>query len=57
MVFLKIIFQKEEQEEKYGIEKEILEKIERLHQQAMPKILVKQSVRNKYICTYYIIDR
>ena len=57
MVFLKIIFQKEEQEEKYGIEKEILEKIELLHQQAMPKILVKQSVRNKYICTYYIIDR
>ena len=41
LVFLKHIFQKEEQEEKDRIEKERLERIELLHQQASAKNLDK----------------
>ena len=43
---------KKEQEEKDMIEKERLERIELLHQQLVPKILIKHSAKNNYICTY-----
>ena len=41
LVFLKHVFQKEEQEEKERIEKERLERIELLHQEASAKNLDK----------------
>ena len=53
-VFLKHIFQKDEQVEKYRVEKERLKRIELLHQQS--EILMKNSAKNKYILTYYKID-
>ena len=55
LVFLKayVFFKKKEQEEKDMIEKERLERIELLHQQLVPKILIKHSAKNNYICTYY----